>query len=127
MGAGMSLELRSMIQASWTEYCKCPVDEQNVELEALNAIALAVGSTLHIDEVLNNFLINLAKLVPYDSASIALWQHNRLRLVAQRGLPGDDVLQAGELAMNEDQRWRRVMEHDDALIFPDVRLEPSWI
>ncbi len=116
-----------MTQANWTECCNCDVDEQNEELEALNAIALAVGSTLHIDEVLSNFLINLAKLVPYDSASIALWQHNRLRLVAQRGLPGDDVTQAGETAMNEGQRWQRVMERDDALIFPDVRLESSWI
>ena len=107
MGAGMSLGIRSMMQANWTECCNCHVDEQNEELEALNAIALAVGSTLHIDEVLNNFLINLAKLVPYDSASIALWQNNRLRLVAQRGLPGDNVMQAGETAMNEAARGGR--------------------
>lgn len=105
----------------------CDVDEQNEELEALNAIALAVGSTLHIEEVLNNFLVNLAKLVPYDSSSIALWKDNRLQLVAERGLPDEDAVRAGEVAMNQGQRWQRIREHDDALILRDVRLEPNWV
>src|SRR5579871_5974065 len=108
-------------------YCFSDVEEQNEELEALNAIALAVGSTLHIEEILDNFLRNLAKLVPYDSAGIALWKGHRLELVAQYGQPGEEAIRAGELAMNEGQRWQRIAEHDEALIVGDVRLEPGWI
>src|SRR5258708_22798290 len=127
MGSNAVGGLRSMVKANCSEFCDYHVTEQNEELEALNAIALAVGSTLDINEVLNNFLINLAKLVPYDSASIALWKEDRLRLVAQRGVPNEAAVQAGERAMNEGQRWQRIMERDDTLIFADVRLEPHWI
>jgi PAS domain S-box-containing protein len=99
----------------------------NRELEALNAIALAVGSTLRIDEVLNAILEHLAALVPYDSSSIALWRDNEFRIVAQRGLPPQADLEAANRALNEGQRKQRVLHSAIPLIFPDVREEENWI
>ncbi len=97
---------------------------RNTELEALRSVTLAVGSSLRLDEVLDELLTQLATLVPYVSASIALVKNNRLRFVAQRGIPEDFDLRRIEDGLNNLDSTRFVTH---PVIFKDVQQEPGWI
>ncbi|MCB9452345.1 MAG: PAS domain S-box protein [Anaerolineaceae bacterium] len=97
---------------------------RNTELEALRSVALAVGSSLKLEEVLAELLTQLEKLVPYVSASIALVEDERLHFVAQRGIPEDFDLAQVEDIINSQDTFRFV---DQPVIFKDVRQETNWV
>lgn len=102
------------------------LQRRNQELEALNAISLAVTGTLHIDQVLDTALMHLAILVPYDSASIALWHGGQLRIAAQRGLQETADLKTANLIMN-GWRVQSILKTGMPMFIPDVRTETSWL
>lgn len=55
------------------------------EAETLREVAAALTSTLDRDQLLDNILVYLERVIPYDSASVILRTDDHLRVVAGRG------------------------------------------
>lgn len=62
------------------------------ESEILRQSIADVTSALDLDEVLDKILVNLAKVVPYNSSCVFLDINGSLRMVAGRGLPNKDLI-----------------------------------
>jgi len=60
------------------------------EAETLREASNAVTSALEVENVLEQILTNLNKVVPYDSCSIFLREDSNLRIVAARGFPNPE-------------------------------------
>lgn len=57
------------------------------EAETLREAAAALTTALDLPQALNNILVSLEQVIPYDSASVFLRDGERMRVVAGRGLP----------------------------------------
>ncbi len=55
--------------------------------EALHRAALALTSTMALDQVFDRILTELQHVVPYDSASVQLLKGDRLEIIGGRGFP----------------------------------------
>jgi len=66
---------------------------QRVEAETLREASAVVAGSLQQDEAINEILVQLEHVVPYDSASVQLIGEGYLEIVGGRGWPdADDVL-----------------------------------
>ena len=57
------------------------------EAQALHRAALALVSTMDLDEVIDLILLELQQVVPYDSATIQLLKNDRTEIIGGRGFP----------------------------------------
>ncbi|RMG98709.1 MAG: GAF domain-containing protein [Chloroflexi bacterium] len=62
------------------------------EAETLRQVAASLTSTLNLEQVLENVLDQLRRVISYDSASILLFQGNEILLSAARGLPTPETM-----------------------------------
>jgi len=61
--------------------------DRNAESETLRETTSIVTSTLDVNEAVNRILEQLKRVVPYDSASVWLYEGNMARMVGLDGLP----------------------------------------
>ncbi|MDH3674301.1 MAG: PAS domain S-box protein, partial [Anaerolineae bacterium] len=67
--------------------------ERYQEAEALRQAALALASTIDLDQVIESILVELQNVVPYDSVSAQLMQGDRMKIIGGRGFPNlSDVI-----------------------------------
>lgn len=66
------------------------------EAESLYRAALAMTTTLDLQEVLDRILTELQKVVPYDSASVQLLREGTLEIIAGRGFSYDGGTAGGD-------------------------------
>lgn len=101
--------------------------------EALRAGGEALSRTLDSADVLEQLLVQIARVVPYDSATVMLVEGNTARIISTRGyadrLP---ELSAAEMArwsfrLSETRNLRQVVETQQPLIIPDTHTDPNWI
>ncbi len=59
--------------------------EQRVLAEALQDVALALNSTLNLEEIWVRILSNVVRVVPADAAAILLVEEGKARVVGERG------------------------------------------
>jgi PAS domain S-box-containing protein len=64
--------------------------ERRQQAETLREVSFAVGSSLHLNEVLERILDQLGRVIKYDSAAIHLIEGKRRRIIAGRGFPQPD-------------------------------------
>ncbi|MGQ9594981.1 MAG: GAF domain-containing protein [Anaerolineae bacterium] len=96
--------------------------------EALREIAAALVSAWPRDRLLSLVLEQLARVVPYDTASVLLLEGDVFRVVAVRGFPPEDreaVLQLRFPAAPGTVNYR-VLQSNRYLLIPDVREDPGW-
>jgi transcriptional regulator with GAF, ATPase, and Fis domain len=60
--------------------------------ETLHQATAALIAPLQLWEVIDNILIHLGRVVPYDSASVFLLENNQLKLIAGRGLAEPEAI-----------------------------------
>jgi PAS domain S-box-containing protein len=60
------------------------------ESETLRQAALAITTSLELENVLETILVVMKQVVPYDSASVLLLDGNKLRLTAAQGFPNPE-------------------------------------
>ena len=63
--------------------------DQRMLAEALLDTAMALNSTLRLDEILDRILENVGKLIVYDSAMVLLIEENRVRRIRYKNNPQD--------------------------------------
>jgi len=105
--------------------------EQRSLAEALRDTAVALNSTLNFDEVLDRILSNLDRVVPHDSANIALVDEEGItRIVRARGYSTrdlDEYILSIEMPVNKLYHWKQMVELNKPVIVPDIRLDNTWI
>ncbi len=89
---------------------------QRQRTEALQAAGAAISSTLDLNQVLDHLLVELGKVVPYDSASVFLLEEDILRITMARSLPDPSPIgqrfELNELARIVEQTRRPLILAD---------------
>jgi len=104
--------------------------DQVAVAETLQQLSVALTMSLELEDVLRYVLDELARLVPYDSATVMLQEDGVLRLHAQRGFDwdeDDDTLNRIAFMPGETPGTDEVFVSDQPIIFSDVREVPGWI
>jgi signal transduction histidine kinase/ActR/RegA family two-component response regulator/putative methionine-R-sulfoxide reductase with GAF domain len=91
----------------------------------LQEVVALVNSTLDLDQVLNEILKQLGRILPYDSASIHLLRTNRLSYAAGRGFPMDSHPET-ELSAGENAIFQEIGHTKQSMVIDDVRQHPDW-
>jgi PAS domain S-box-containing protein len=96
--------------------------------ETLHAVSLALSSTLELSEVLDLILIELRKVVPYDSASIHKFDGQRFEVIAGTGFPlsplGLRLEVEGNEVMQTLVQTLAPLVLDDVSDYPEFQMEP---
>ena len=101
--------------------------EQRVLAEALQDVALALNSTLNLEEIWERILANIVRVVPADAAAILLVDENQARVVGERGYSERDAGVVGhEIELNSLTRLRHMMETRRPYLIADARAAASW-
>lgn len=94
------------------------------ETEILLEATTTLTTSLNMDILLDTILEILFKIVPYDSASIALDQEGKLFLAAGRGFPPAYEVTGKQLPYSE--KWLLLSTTQKPFIIPDTQLEPKF-
>ena len=96
--------------------------------ETLQNIGRDLTSTLNMSEVLDLILARVKTLLPYDRASILLWQGGELEIQAAIGFPPDSSPLQTKVPISEDQDdvFVRLYHSKRPLIINSVANYPSW-
>ncbi len=98
--------------------------EQHIrKLEAMQRIAVAVGGSIKLDEVLDILLDQLANLIPYTRATIMLMEAGRLKFTKWRGLPEDGSWRAIETLISPQEY---LINQGRPVIINDVQTNDDW-
>ena len=114
-----------------TEHVRIEVAEreQRALAEALSDTALALTSTLDLDEVLDRILENVQYVVPHDNAKILLINGAIARVVRTRGYKNfdpDDQPLGVQFKLLEEPHLRRMFESGAPVAIPDIHADPDW-
>jgi len=95
--------------------------------DSLREIGASLVATLNPDEVMGRVLDGLARVIPYDSASVMLIEAGMFRMKAGRGILAGSPLWTQSFAI-EDRALNHELYHSKKpIIVPDVEQEPRWV
>jgi diguanylate cyclase (GGDEF)-like protein len=96
----------------------------------LQETAQALNSTLDFESVLEKILVNVGRVVPVDSANIALLDdHGILNFVRFYGYKRHKVLEdeLKDFSLDKSPIFRKVFETGESFIIPDTHADPNWM
>ena len=103
--------------------------EQRALAEALSDSAIALTSTLDLDEVLNRILDNARYVVPHDTAKIMLINGNIARIVRVSGYEHHDPLDPRlgvELNVADEAYLRYMYDTGNPIAIHDIQIDSDW-
>ena len=95
------------------------------DAETLREATVAMTTSLEIMPLLESVLDNLFKILPYDSASIAVEHNGEMEIIAGNGFPKD--FDAIGKYLPTDGMWRKPAADRQPMIVADVHEDPSFI
>jgi PAS domain S-box-containing protein len=102
------------------------VRERATQLQALTEASRVISSALREENVLALVLDQIARVVPYDSATLWLREGNFLRVSSARGFD-DDSSQLGLVVQVEDSLlFKEMGDSSKAIYVPDVRIDERF-
>jgi PAS domain S-box-containing protein len=104
--------------------------EQRALAEALCDTAAALGSTLHLDEVLDRILANVSHVVPYDSVSVMLVESGVASIARHQGYPErlhEEFARSLRFTLDDTATLHHMVETGMPLIIPDTQTYPQWV
>ena len=104
--------------------------EQRALAEALCDTAAALGSTLHLDEVLDRILVNVSHVVPYDSVSVMLVESGVASIARHQGYPErlhEEFARSLRFTLDDTATLHHMVETGMPLIIPDTQTYPQWV
>ncbi len=93
----------------------------------LQEIARIINASLEPERVFQQVLEQLARLIPYDSASIFLVEKDHMRLMAARGFEDNEALIGLTLPLDSGVFGVEVIHRREATVVEDVQREPGWV
>ena len=126
-GVGCVIVLRDITRRKQVE---AEEQQQRILAQALQETSQALNSTLDYESVLEKILVNVKRVVPIDSANIALLdEHGILHYVRFYGYMehkvSEDELQG--FSLKTSPIFKRVFETGEPIIIPDTHADPDWI
>jgi two-component system phosphate regulon sensor histidine kinase PhoR len=103
---------------------------QRALANALSESAAALNQTLDLNEVLEQIVTNVGKVVPHDAANIALLIGDKIHFVrafgySKHGIDEKDITL--DAPVSEVPPFRRMMETGQPVIIPDTATSPLWL
>lgn len=108
-------------------------ERQNREVaDALREIGMALSASLDLDDLLDTMLVQMARVIPYDSGNITLLEKGMAVIARSRGYDqfGEEVTRyvhqyVFDIEHTENFRW--MLENRRSLIIQDTHAYPGWI
>jgi signal transduction histidine kinase len=103
--------------------------EQRTLAEALRDTAASLNSTLNLDEVLDEILANVGRVVPHDSANIMLIEQGTASMARARGYEergAKEALHAIYFPANSLFEIRQLIEVGEPVIYCDTHERAEW-
>jgi len=104
--------------------------EQRILAESLRDTAAALNSALGLDQVLDNILTNVGRVVPHDAAHIMLINdHGEGYIVREHGFTertGNEKIQALRPLVMSVPHLREIVETAQPVVIPDTAALPEW-
>jgi PAS domain S-box-containing protein len=94
------------------------------EAETLLDATTTLTTSINFDSLLETILVTLSRIVPYDSASIAIQQESTLLIIAGRGFPSGYHVIGKQLAYSD--KWLRLSATHKPIIVPDAQSDPTF-
>jgi diguanylate cyclase (GGDEF)-like protein/PAS domain S-box-containing protein len=105
--------------------------QQRILAEALRDTAEALNSSLDLDVILERVLINIGRVMPYDTSEIYLFDDQgkvqAVRLHRALTQHSEEVTQNIERESHNFRTLQVVRETVQAMIIPDVYQDPDWV
>jgi diguanylate cyclase (GGDEF)-like protein len=104
-------------------------EDHQVLVAAMADVSMALNSSLHLDEVLDNILENLAKVVSYKTANIMLLEGSKAKIVRCKGY---EVLGTKEMIMSrtfdtsELDNYSQIISSKQPILSYYPHLEQDW-
>jgi PAS domain S-box-containing protein len=92
----------------------------------LQEIARVVNATLDPSEVFPKILGELKRVISYDSASIFVVEHDKLRVVAESGFKKKESVLGETIPLDPKLMTVRALNARQATVIPDVQEEEGW-
>jgi len=95
--------------------------------DTLRQVATVLSSTLDLKQVLDLILEHLARVVPYDSASVMLVSDGVLRVVAARGFPDIARTMQVTIPVAEDALFQEMLRTRRPVILTDAQKDERFL
>ncbi|HIP95707.1 MAG TPA: GAF domain-containing protein, partial [Anaerolineae bacterium] len=93
----------------------------------LQEVARILGSTLNLENVLDTILVQLGRVVDYDSAAIFLLSNGILKVMAGRGFPDMKQVLGLSLSAEEDILFRQICRERRPLVLADAQKDERFL
>lgn len=104
--------------------------EQHVRAEALSDTALALNSSLDFDQILDQILDNVQRVIPCDTTSLMVNQNGRSSTIRHRGFEKfgtEEWISGLEFQISEESKFSMMMESGDPIMIPDITKSDLWV
>ncbi len=104
-------------------------EDHQVLVAAMADVSMALNSSLHLDEVLDRILENLAKVVAYKTANIMLIEGSRARIVRSKGyevLGTKEMMMSKTFDVNELANLSQMISTKKPILSYYPHLEQDW-
>ena len=100
---------------------------RRVEAETLREVASTLVTSLDLDQVLENLLTSLQRVVPYDSACVFLREGDYVRAVAETGLPMPEQVLNKRFSLADNLLQPEIYRTGQPLVLEDVQKSPRFL
>jgi PAS domain S-box-containing protein len=102
------------------------LERTNRRLLALQESTAALTALLSLDQVLDLILEQLARVVDYQGATVALFHDDRLECVVARGFAESASIPAFSLGVSDNAIFQETLSSRAPVIIADVGQDPRW-
>lgn len=112
-------ELSQRQQAQQAEH------EQRVLAEALREISAMLSSSLELEQVLDEILTQVGRVVPYDAGTILMIKGDMVEVTHARGY--DRSIKGLQLPLQETPNLHAILETGEPTVIPDTHTSDVWV
>ncbi len=109
---------------------KKTVQAQTALSESLYDSIVLLGSVMELDEALDRILENVARVVPYDTANIILFEEGVARIVRTRGYVErglEDIALNLRFPVYDIPSFQKMMAQKKPHVVTDTQTDPDWV
>ena len=101
--------------------------EQRRLAEALLEVSNALNSTLDLDKLMENLLVQISDVLPYSTANVMVIRGDQVEIVASKGYGEYNNLQLERRFYIRDMKSiQRMLDTEEPLIIPDTAANELW-
>ncbi|MCB0208490.1 MAG: PAS domain S-box protein [Anaerolineae bacterium] len=129
LGTSFEITTRKKIEAERRQLLQTE-HEQRLVNETLANVFLALASPTTLEDVLNEILVQVQKIIAYDAADIALLKKNDLRIVHWQGYEKFGNEKSNILTTQHASDFpvdRTILRNKQPLVIADTYKHPQWV